>query len=205
MKPAVVRALPFVGDDAALVAGIRAGQSGAAVALVDRFGPHLERVLCRVLGPDQERTDVLHDVIAHALANIDKVRDADNLKAWLTQIAVFSARGVIRRRRRRNWLSFGSPSDLPEVPAGDPSPETRDVLAATYAALAELPDDERIAFSLRFIDQMELAEVASALDVSLATVKRLLKRAEARFVAIAQRYPAVLEAIQQGSRWKEHA
>jgi RNA polymerase sigma-70 factor, ECF subfamily len=205
MKPAVVRALPFVGDDSALVAAIRAGQTGAAVALVDRYGQHLERVLCRVLGPDQELADVLHDVIAHALANIDQVRDAANLKAWLTQVAVFSARGLIRRRRRRNWLSFWSPSDLPDVATTDVSPETRDVLAATYAVLAELPDDERIAFSLRFVDQMELADVASALGVSLATVKRILKRAEARFAAVAQRYPAVLDAMQQGSRWKEHA
>ncbi len=205
MKPAVVRALPFAGDDVALVAAIRAGQTGAAVALVDRYGPHLERVICRVLGPDQELVDVLHDVVAHALANIDQVRDAANLKAWLTQVAVFSARGVIRRRRRRSWLAFWSPSDLPDIAHTDISPETRDVLAATYSVLAELPDDERIAFSLRFIDQMELAEVASALSVSLATVKRILKRAEGRFVAIAQRYPAVLDAMQQGSRWKEHA
>lgn len=205
MKPAVVRALPFAGDDAALLEGIRAGHTAAAIALVDRYGPHIERVLCRVLGPDQELADVLHDVIAHALANIDRVREASSLKAWLTQVAVFSARGVIRRRRRRSWLSFWSPSDLPEVPSSDPSPETRAVLDQTYAVLGALPDDERIAFSLRFIDQMELAEVAAALGVSLATVKRMLKRAEARFVVIAQRYPAVLEAMQQGSRWKEHA
>jgi RNA polymerase sigma-70 factor (ECF subfamily) len=202
---AVVRALPFAGDDRALLAAIRAGQAGAAVALVDRYGPHLERVLCRVLGPDQERTDVLHDTIAHALTHIDDVRDPDALKAWLTQIAVFSARGLIRRRRRRSWLSFRRPSDLPEQASPETSPETRDVLAATYAILAQLPDDERIAFSLRFVDQMELGDVASALGVSLATVKRVLGRAESHFLAVARRYPAVLDAIAQGSRWRQGA
>jgi RNA polymerase sigma-70 factor (ECF subfamily) len=200
---AVVRALPFAGDDAALLAGLRAGQTASAIALVDRYGPHLERVLCRVLGPDQELTDVLHDVIVQALAHVDDVRDADALKAWLTQIAVFCARGVIRRRRRRSWLSFRRPSDLPDVPAPETSTEARDVLAATYAILDQLPEDERIAFSLRFVDQMELASVASALGVSLATAKRVLRRAESRFLAFAQRYPAVLDAIEQGGRWKE--
>ena len=202
-RPAVVRALPFGGGDEALIAGIRAGQTGAAVALVERYGHHIERVLCRVLGPDQELPDVLHDVIAHALANIDQVRNADALKAWLTQIAVFCARGVIRRRQRRKWLTFWSPTDLPDVASPESSPETRDVLAATYEILAQLPAEERIAFSLRFVDQMELADVASALDVSLATVKRILRRAETRFLTFAKRYPAVLEAIAQGSRWKE--
>jgi RNA polymerase sigma factor (sigma-70 family) len=76
-------------------------------------------------------------------------------------------------------------------------------MAETYAILEQLPEDERVALSLRFIDQMELRAVASALGVSLATVKRVLRRAENRFAAFAQRYPAVLEAIADGTRFKE--
>ncbi len=202
-RPPVVRALPFGGGDEALIAGIRAGQSGAAVALVERYGNHIERVLYRVLGSDPDLPDVLHDVIAHALTNIDQVRSAEALKAWLTQVAVFCARGVIRKRQRRRWLTFWSPADLPEVAAPESTPEVRDVLAATYEILAQLPSEERVAFSLRFIDQMELADVAAALDVSLATVKRVLRRAESRFLTFAKRYPVVVEAISQGTRWKE--
>src|SRR5207247_1154637 len=99
--------------------------------------------------------------------------------------------------------SFWSPADLPEIESADASPESRNAMCETYAILAQLPDEERVAFSLRMIDQMELADVASALGVSLATVKRLLRRAQDRFIAIAKRYPAVLEAIAEGTRFKE--
>jgi len=198
---AVARVLSFPGGDDTLIVAIRDGQRSAAVALVDRYGKHIERVLWRVLGPDQDLPDILHDVIAHALANIHQVRRGASLKAWLTQVTVFCARGVIRRRRRRSWLTFLGPSNVPEMTAPPVSPETRDVLAATYAILAQLPDDERIAFSLRFVGEMELTNVAAALGVSLATGKRILRRAESRFLTFAQRYPAVLDAIADGSRW----
>ncbi len=199
-RPAA-RVLPFPGGDEALIAGICEGQRNAAAALVDRYGTHIERVLWRVLGPDQELPDILNDVIAHALANVHQVRRGASLKSWLTQLAVFSARGVIRRRRRRSWLTFFGPSDVPEMLAPPVSPETHDVLVATYAILEQLPDEERIAFSLRFVGEMELTDVAAALGVSLATVKRILRRAESRFLTFAQRYPAVLDAIGNGSRW----
>ena len=60
---------------------------------------------------------------------------------------------------------------------------------AVREALAVLSSDERIAFSLRHLEELELTEVASACGVSLSTVKRRLKRAEERFDALALRDP----------------
>jgi len=50
----------------------------------------------------------------------------------------------------------------------------------TGHGLTTLPADrERLAFVLRYAEGHELTEAAAALDVSLATVKRMLQRAEA--------------------------
>src|SRR4051812_32799009 len=53
----VVRALPVRQrdgrDDVALVAGLRAGEAWARAALFDRYAPHVERILRRVLGNDR--------------------------------------------------------------------------------------------------------------------------------------------------------
>jgi RNA polymerase sigma-70 factor (ECF subfamily) len=72
---------------------------------------------------------------------------------------------------------------------------------ATYRVLDTLPDDERMAFSLRFISEMQLTEVAAACRVSLATVKRRLARAEKRFVEAAKDHPALRERLAHGGRW----
>jgi RNA polymerase sigma-70 factor (ECF subfamily) len=94
------------------------------------------------------------------------------------------------------------PSDeLPDVQASAAPPEVLDALRATYAALDKLPADERIAFALRFIDGMELTEVAAACDTSLATIKRRLARAGARFEVEARKHPVLEAWLEGGSRW----
>ncbi len=60
--------------------------------------------------------------------------------------------------------------------------------------------DERVIFSLRFLEGMELAEIAVACDVSLSTAKRRLKEAEKHFVARARRMPALRPWLEEG-RW----
>ena len=61
--------------------------------------------------------------------------------------------------------------------------------AKSTSILDRLPVDERLAFALRYINGLELVAVAAACDVSLATVKRRLQRAERSFVAAAKRRP----------------
>ncbi len=195
----VVRALPFTGDDAALVAAIKSGHPGATTALFDRYGGHVRAVLARLMGLDTELADLLHDVFIVALDRIDQLNDPAVLKGWLTSIAVFSARGTIRKRARWRWLRIVD--EPPEVPVSGPSHAAREAVRRLYAVLDRLPADDRIAFALRFVQGMELTEVATACEVSLATIKRRLAKAEVRFVELARSEPALVEWMEGGSRW----
>ncbi|WP_437296456.1 RNA polymerase sigma factor [Sorangium sp. So ce426] len=197
----VVRTLPFAGDDASMVAAMRAGNRAAIAAFYVRYEAHVLRTLMRVLGPERELPDLLHDVLVGALASLDELRDPRALKPWITSIAVFTARTRILRRSRRSWLRFLPWHELPDVEAPTPSGEVTEALRATYAVLNELPVDERIPFALRFIGGMELVEVADACGVSLATIKRRLARAESRFTALAREHPALSDWIEGGARW----
>jgi len=200
-KAASVHVLGFVGDDAALHAALVQGHPGAPAALFDRYGRHVHRVLANVLGIDSELPDLLHEVFARALSNVEDLRDGNRLKPWLTAIAVYTARGCIRSRVRRRWLRFLSPHDMPEASQPEAPHEVREALRATYTVLERLPADLRVPFALRFIQGMTLVEVAEACEVSLATCKRRLSRAEKRFVHHARRHPALHGWIAQGSRW----
>src|SRR5262249_11464483 len=121
------------------------------------------------------------------------VVDDDSLRPWLTSIAVFTARRQIRRYGRRKSFLLFSHDDLPEVAAPVSNPEIQEALRATYRVLSRLPADERIAFTLRFIDGMELAEIAGACRVSLATIKRRVLRGKLRFEKIASQYDELSE------------
>jgi RNA polymerase sigma-70 factor (ECF subfamily) len=200
--PAPVPA-PAFADDGELVAALRRGDGRARMILVERYEPLVERLVAGALGIDAEIADVIQDVFVAVLEGVRNLKDASALRSWIATLAVFTARGRIRRRRRWRWIRFVAPEDVPEVPVAGPQGETREQVRATYGILASFPADERIAFSLRFISEMQLTEVASACSVSLATIKRRLARAERRFVEAAGAHPALNERLARGGRWGE--
>jgi RNA polymerase sigma-70 factor (ECF subfamily) len=186
-----------VNDDFALIAGIRRGDPAAATALYEQYRGLVERTLVRILGFDSELADAVQETFIRALSSSRLLRDPQALPSWMMRVAVFTASDLIRRRRRRRWLQFFSePQDMIDrdnemVFAVESDLETRQALQAAHAVLSSLPVDERIAFSLRRLDGMELKDVARACGCSLATIKRRLVRAEKRFLARAQRHAAL--------------
>jgi RNA polymerase sigma-70 factor (ECF subfamily) len=190
-------------DDETLVAGLRAGDRAAMDTLVDRYGAYVERVLARIVGFDSELPDLVHDVFITALDSIEGLRDPTLLKPWLRGVTVFVARGCLRRRRRRRWLTFRPDHELPDLASDVLPSNTTDALARLYKVLGRMPPDECIVFALRFIAELELAEVAEACRVSRTTVKRRLQQAERRFAAEAARDPLLLEWMNRGDRWSQ--
>jgi RNA polymerase sigma-70 factor (ECF subfamily) len=178
-----------VEDDAAVEA-LRRREPAAVGAFFDRHAVHVERLLRIVLGPDVDIPDLVQQTFLEALSSLPGFRSgAGSLAPWLNRITVFTARRHIRRRRVRRWLSFAAPDELPERPSAAADPAIRAALARTYVLLERLPADERIAFSLRFIEELELTEAAETMGISLATVKRRLDRARERFLELARHDP----------------
>jgi len=188
-------ALPAPESDEILVLSLRARHPDAGTQLFDRYAPHVRRVLVRVMGPDSEILDLVHDVFVTALESVHRLMDPRALRAWLTQIAVFTARARIRRRVRGRILRFLPFSELPEAELPPTDFEASQAMQAVYRVLDALDTDQRIAFALRFVAGMELTEVAASCGVSLATIKRRLSRAQVRFGNAARREPALAEWI----------
>ncbi len=184
--------------DAHLAAEIASGSAAAAGAFFDRYGAHVERLLWSLLGPEPEAEDVLHEIFVRALEGIGSVEDPSRLKSWLNGITVYTAREWIRRKVRRRWLRFVD--ELPDPPQVTASEEVTEATRCTFDVLRGMASDDRVFFSLRFIDGMELSEVALACDVSVSTAKRRLKDAERHFIARARRHEALRPWLEEG-RW----
>lgn len=199
--PANLHRVGFTGDDAGLVRALQDGHPGAPAALFDRYSGHVQGVLSNVIGVDPELPDLLHEVFTQALKSIHSIKDPQLLKAWISRIAVFTARGCLRYRKRRRWLTFLAPEKIPDPPAPGVSDEAREAVRSVYELLDQLGSDERLVFALRFINGMELKEVAEACGVSLATIKRRLSKAEARFCELARDRPELHSWMAEGTRW----
>ena len=104
--------------------------------------------------------------------------------AELIAIVVRLVRSRLRRRRLMASLGLthaGDAVDLDAVASGGASPEARAQLAQVYALLQTMPTEDRIAWTLRYVERHRLEAVAQLTDCSLATAKRRIARAQRFF------------------------
>jgi RNA polymerase sigma-70 factor (ECF subfamily) len=154
-------------------------------------------MLYRLLGPDPELSDVLHDCFVRALGSIAQLREPAALDSWVMGVTVLTARTHLQRRMRRSWLRLSRTDELPEPAFEDTEPSLREALKVTYRILDRLSIEERLVFVLRHNEQMTVAALAEQLELSVSTAKRRLGRAEQRFLVMARKEPAL-------SAWLTH-
>lgn len=199
-----LRVLTWKGSDPELLEQVVSGRPGSAERLFQRFAPDINRVVWKLMGADADHDDIVHDVFMKvwSLMSAGRVNKPDSLASWVVAVAIHTVRKELRKRYIRARL-LGN--ERPHQPLSETLPvEARDLLEKIYGILSKIPPDERIAFTLRYMDQRPLAEIADLLECSLATTKRRLKRAEERFALHAQRFPALVEQL-SGRSWGEGA
>jgi RNA polymerase sigma-70 factor (ECF subfamily) len=165
-------------DDAALARATAEGDARAAGMLFERYAPIVHRILSRTLGPGTDVEDHLQETFFAFFRELPGLREEAAVRSFLVSIAVRLARMELRRRRVRRILRLAPPEEIVETAGGVDGADlaARDAVRRLFAILDDLDTASRLAFSLRYLDEMELAEVAAALGESLATVKRRLAR-----------------------------
>ena len=172
--------------DAALVVAARAGEAWAQEALFVRHAARLLGLAQRMLGSSDEADDLVQDAFVRALSHLSRLENPQAFAAWITSIAVHGAQKRLRRRRLlvRLGLRAAEPHDPDSVVSPSAPPDVASEVRAVYRAVMGLDAEQRIAFLLRRVEGMELSEIAAAMRLSLATVKRRLAAAERRFQSI---------------------
>ena len=169
-------------DDAQLVARAIEGNRWSREALYRRHAGYLLALSARLLANRSEAEDVVQDTFVTGFRQLPTLREPAALRAWLSQIAVGLVRHRIRRRRLTRLLGLDRGADdatLAALAAPGLSAEGRVELALVDDVLRRLRTEARIAWMLRRVEGLELAEVASLAGCSLATAKRRIAEADA--------------------------
>jgi RNA polymerase sigma-70 factor (ECF subfamily) len=144
--------------------------------LFARYGRYVARLTARLLGSgDAEVDDVVQDVFWLASRRLSNIVDMIQARGWL---ATVTTRLVGRRLRRRFRRFFHASFRGQEVPAPGATAEQHALLARLYEVLESLPTDQRLAWSLRYLEGEPLDIVAEACGCSLATAKRRVSAAK---------------------------
>ena len=135
----------------------------------------------------------MQEVFVRLFTRIRELRDQGALRTFVVNICLGVAQNELRRRRTRHRLGLTETGELPERPIGGADFEARQALARCRRLLDGLGDDDRALFVLRYVEKMELTQVAAALAWSLSKTKRRLGRVTARVSCLMQRDPALAE------------
>ena len=168
-------------DEADLARALLDGRRGAAPLAWRRFYPIVMATLRRLLGPGDDLPDLAQDVFARFFSKLRDLKKHGSIRAFITGIAFRRAREEIKRRRVRRTSAAMVLHHLNELSiAHITDPERRHAAARLYRLMSTLGENDRMAYTLRFVEGLELNEIAKTLEVSLSTVRRSIKRASAQ-------------------------
>lgn len=148
------------------------------------YRSHYRRVhnLChRLLGPHGQAEDAAQEVFIRAYRSLDRYDRSKPFIAWILRIASNYCIDVVRRRAKEAQI-FGNEelerADLrSEAPSAIAELLSRERAARLSAAIAALPDKQRIPLVLAYYEEASYDDIASMLGITRNHVGVLLLRA----------------------------
>lgn len=162
-----------------------AARDAAFTSYLEARQPALLRIAYLLTGDRHQAEDLLQTSLAKLYLAWDRVRDHEQVDAYVRRIMVNENNSLWRRGwKRREYAT----DVLPDTSAvHDEYDEGRG--AAVWAMVRELPPRARAVLVLRYYEQLTEAETADVLGISVGTVKSQTSRALA---ALRGRTPADL-------------
>ena len=160
--------------DEYLVAAARTGDRRAFALLAERWHGKLVAHAWRLTGDPEMARDAAQGAWLEIVRGLHRLADERAFPAW--------AYRIVSRRCAKQIGAAVRRRELAAKAAVEPAPEAAEPGAALdrvslRAAIEELPPEQRGAIALFYLEELSVAEVAVALDVSMGTVKTRLMHA----------------------------
>lgn len=169
--------------DADLLAAFAAGDRDAALTLTQRLTPRVMGQAFRMLGNRAQAEDVAQDAMMR-LWKIAPDWDADRAQVttWLYSVVANLCTDVLRKRGRGVALdAIEEPSS--DAPSVAQTLQTRAREDALRTALADLPERQAQAVSLRHLEELGNPQIAVIMDTNVRTVESLIARGKRALIA----------------------
>jgi RNA polymerase sigma-70 factor (ECF subfamily) len=168
------------------------GDEAAFDRIVETYSPQVYALLTRFLGSRPNREDLVQETFLRVIRSRERYEPSARFTTWLFRIVYHLAVNETQRKVAREPLaleSFGTSGrgpgrseegsfDIDDERAISPSAslERQDLVTAVRAAIALLPDNQRMALILARYEERPYAEIATILGSTEKAVKSLIHR-----------------------------
>lgn len=189
------RAVPVAGwervmteqdTDLALVRRVQSGERGAFDLLVRKYQHKVFGIISRYISNFAECQDVAQETFLRAYRAIGNFRGDSAFYTWLYTIATNTSKNWLVAQKRRpptddvaieDAEAFGGALRLRDNATPDREMMREEVERAVTQAVAALPEELRVAITLREVDGLSYEEIATAMDCPIGTVRSRIFRA----------------------------
>ena len=140
--------------------------------VADRYGKRLYWHIRRLVVSHDDAEDVLQETFIKVFTKADTFRgDASSLQAWCYRIATNQALQLLRKRTHLFQSLDSLSGELTDLVAMESAPNADRSAVLFQQAIMQLPTQQRIAFDLRYYDELSYAQIAEITGKSENTLK----------------------------------
>lgn len=166
-----------VTDDAMLVRRVLEGEEQAFTTLADRHAAHCLRFAIRMLGNREDAEDATQEALLRAYRSLGSYDGVRPFRTWLLSILVNRCRTALLHRARRERRVIVDDDRVARVAVAPSETGALEFRTALAGALRRLAPEQREAFLLKHVEQLEYTEMSAITGDGISALKMRVQRA----------------------------
>lgn len=164
---------------------LKNGNQLAFSKLIDRYSSMVFNLTFNLVKNQEEVEDLTQEIFTTVFLSMHQFNGDSKLSTWIYRITVNKCKEHIRSKSRKKRFGFLTTLDKAEggtkLHADFNHPgiklENKELSVILFSAINQLPEKQRIAFTMHKIEGIPYEEIAGAMKTSLSSVESLIFRA----------------------------
>ena len=170
-----------------LIVQLQQGDEQAFKKLVDEWQSMVYNTALGIVQNADDADDITQDVFIQVYQSVSSFKGESKFSTWLYRIVITKSLDHIKKKKRKKRFGFmqslfGNNSDEEIHPEEFNHPgvlmENKERAAELFKALEQLPDKQRIAFTLHRLEAQKHQDIALIMELSVTAVESLIARAK---------------------------
>ncbi|OGT77762.1 MAG: RNA polymerase sigma factor RpoE [Gammaproteobacteria bacterium RIFCSPLOWO2_02_FULL_52_10] len=172
--------------DQLLVARVQQGDKAAFDVLVLRYQSRITNLISRFVRNQNDTLDITQEAFLKAYRALPNFRGDSAFYTWLYRIAINTAKNYLSLQSRRSAEVEQDFTEIEQIDGDNvlkdhATPEhlllTDEIQATIISTIEQLPEDLRVAITLREIEGLSYEEIAEVMECPIGTVRSRIFRA----------------------------
>lgn len=174
-------------DERVLVERLKQGDESAFKAIVETWQGMVFNTALGIVQNAEDAEDIAQEVFVQVYQSVNSFKGDSKFSTWLYRITITKSLDHERKKKRKKRFAFvrsifGDDNEVLVNPPDFHHPgvtlDNKENSAVLFKAISELPENQRVAFTLNKVEGLSYQEVADVMKSTVSSVESLMHRAK---------------------------